>query len=262
MKTSLCSLILLLASVAIAHAQQPLAPPPPPSIGWGFDEFHIGGEMLFYPRIGRDSFNMDFIYHYGGFPSMDYLSESVVPHVNDSVDRRNIRSMIREAHAQGMKLIYAPHSIFNYWPGSIANSLETYFDFRSDTLSLTDFLEKADPNLSYVKDPEWIENRYVASVTVESSGSGVPDTFKIVGAPRFTQEGVTIVSQKHPLWQLQPVELMPTQLAQSVEQSEKPWQATDDEAPVLSTKYMFDPFLFRWQILLEKSCGGFLNGEE
>lgn len=39
------SLLALLFSVGLVHAQQ--TPPPPPIIGWGFDEFHIGGEMLF-----------------------------------------------------------------------------------------------------------------------------------------------------------------------------------------------------------------------
>lgn len=49
------SLLALLFSVGVLHAQQ--TPPPPPTIGWNFDEFHIGGEEMYHPRIYRDSLN-------------------------------------------------------------------------------------------------------------------------------------------------------------------------------------------------------------
>ena len=180
----------MLVSVVAADAQ-PIAPEPvpPPIIGWGFDEFHIGGEMLAYPSIGKDSFNMDFVYQYGGFPSMDYVREPEPVGKDNYTERRNFRTMVLEAAANGMKLVYAPYNIFNYWPGEVANSLETYFDFRSDTLTMTDFLQKADSGLSYVSAHQWIKDRYVASVTVESSGSSTPDAFKIVGAPRSHHSG-------------------------------------------------------------------------
>ncbi|MCC7437108.1 MAG: hypothetical protein IT211_01290, partial [Armatimonadetes bacterium] len=77
------SIIIAMFCMATTYAQQ--QPTPPPIIGWGFDEFHIGGEMLAYPSIGKDSFNMDFVYQYGGHPTMADLRSSG----NDSTDRRN-----------------------------------------------------------------------------------------------------------------------------------------------------------------------------
>ena len=53
-------------------------------------------------------------------------------------------SILLEAAAHGVKVVYAPKNVFNFWPGRVANSLETYFDFRSDTVSMTDFRQKAD----------------------------------------------------------------------------------------------------------------------
>lgn len=50
--------------------------PPPPIIGYGFDEFHIGGESVYHPGICSRQLNMDFTYHYGGYSSSTFMQDS------------------------------------------------------------------------------------------------------------------------------------------------------------------------------------------
>jgi len=70
---TLLSIIAMLLGVVVTYAQQPIAPPP--IIGYGFDEFHIGGETVYHPGICSRQLNMDFTYHYGGFFSWWQLND-------------------------------------------------------------------------------------------------------------------------------------------------------------------------------------------
>lgn len=68
-----------LAWLCIAATMQSIAQttePDAPIRGWGFDEFHIGGEEIYNPSICRNSLNMDFTYHYGGYSSWWQLNDS------------------------------------------------------------------------------------------------------------------------------------------------------------------------------------------
>lgn len=184
--TWMLSLWILLAMTTQAFAQT--TEPDAPIIGWGFDEFHIGGEEIYNPRICRDYLNMDFTYHYGGYTSWDYMTDprrySTDPNVNRVM---GLQSMIAQADSVGMKLIYAPDNLFSLQTD--LRSYDWYYDTRSDTVDIKDFRDRIAANDSATVDSVgWVKDRYIAWVKVKASGSSTPDSLFIMGAPRFTQE--------------------------------------------------------------------------
>ncbi|MBL7989575.1 MAG: hypothetical protein JNJ94_16045, partial [Chlorobi bacterium] len=178
-----------LAWLCIAATMQSIAQttePDAPIRGWGFDEFHIGGEEIYNPSICRNSLNMDFTYHYGGYSSWTYMDDPV-RHANDRNTHRLDRffSMAKQAQAVGLKLIYAVDTTF-FMQKNI-RSYDWYYDSRSDTVDIKDFRDRLDSSNAAVDSVYWIPNRFIAGVAVSRSGSSTADSLFTMGAPRFTQ---------------------------------------------------------------------------
>ena len=173
-----------MATHAIAQPTQPDAQ----IIGWGFDEFHIGGEMIPHPRICMDSLNMDYLYTYGGFTNSTFMMDSSLWNANTDRGRlRGFRSIVQQAKSIGMKLIYAVDNTFSMQKNF--RSYDWYYDSRSDTVDIKDFRNRIAANDSgNVDSVGWIKDRYIAWVKVKASGSSTPDSLFTMGAPRFTQE--------------------------------------------------------------------------
>lgn len=116
---------------------QPIEPDAPIR-GWGFDEFHIGGETIPHPRICKDSLNMDFLYTYGGYTDSAVMADS--SRWDSTIDRHRMRgftSIVQQAHSVGMKLIYAVDNTFHMQKN--IRSYDWYYDSRGDTVDIKDY---------------------------------------------------------------------------------------------------------------------------